>query len=174
MTLPTISAAALPRLAYAHGKNHDPALTQPEKFRTVINSAMFVKPEAGGLWTAPVTDVSTAGEILATEWTEWCHSEDFGLEQCTNFLEIRPLPKFQGLIIDSRDDLLAIHEEYGLSSKYIAHWAVLDWERMALDWVDALYMTARGQAETRFSSPSLYGWDMPSVLWLNPTYRVVA
>jgi hypothetical protein len=173
MTLPTITAADLPRQAYAHGKQHDPALTQPEKFRPVINSTMFVKPEAGGLWTSPITDVDYTGEIISTEWTEWCHSENFDLKQCTNFLEIAPNRDACVLHINGRDDLLAIHDVYGLTGKYIAHWAVLDWERMVGDGWDAFYLTGRGEAETRFADPSLYGFDVATVLWLSPNYTVV-
>jgi hypothetical protein len=175
VSLPEITAADLPRLAYAHGKDHDPALTQPEKFRPVVNSSMFVKPEAGGLWTAPVTrEDPGSGRILATDWTAWCRSEDYGLDRCTDFVEIAPEPGFQGLIIDGQTDLDAIHQEYGIQNKLVAHWAVLDWERMAGDGVDGLFLTHRGQYETRFSDLSIYGWDTACVLWIRPAYRVVS
>jgi hypothetical protein len=47
---------------------------------------------------------------------------------------------------------------------------------MADDGYDALYLTGHGQGVTRIPddrSLSLYGWDVESVLWLRPTYRVV-
>lgn len=176
MNLPTISAADLPRLAYSHHKDHDPVLTEPEKFRRVINSPAFVKPEGGGLWTSPVTAAADTeeGEILGTAWTDWCRSENYGTEHYTDFLEIAPVSAFHGLIVDGVVDLAAIHAEYGMPLESAADWAVLDWERMALDRVDAVYLTDRGQAETRFGRPSFYDWDCASVLWLNPSYRVVS
>lgn len=181
MTLPMMAPADLPRLAYAHSATHDPALTEPEKFRPVVNSRFMPKPDAGGLWTAPVTKTSghEDGEILSTAWTDWCHSNELDLGPSTEFLEIVPLPKTQILRIDSLADLRAVHAEYGYlpDERFPAFAAVLDWERMALDWVDAVYLTGRGEHFTRFpddGGPSLYGWDCASVLWLCPTYRVVS
>lgn len=176
--LPTVPASDLPRQAYSHNKDHDPALTQPEKFRPVSNSKYMPKPEAGGLWTATITDVDYTGEIISTSWLDWCRSEEFGRGRYTHHLEIRPTPRAQVLRIDSLADLRALHEEYGFlpDERFPAFAAVLDWERMASDGVDAVWLTDRGQYRTRFpddGGPSFYGWDTESVLWLNPNYQVV-
>jgi hypothetical protein len=180
MTLPVMTGAHLPRLAYAHGSKHDPTLTLPEKFRPVTNSRYMPKPEAGGLWTAPVTRTADTedGEILSTTWTDWCRTEDFGRGLYTDFLEIQPDPYALVLRIDSLADLRRIHLEYGYlpDGRFPSFAAVLDWEDMALDCVGAVYLTDQGQADTRFpddGGPSLYGWDVSSVLWLQPKYRVV-
>ena len=34
---------------------------------------------------------------------------------------------------------------------------------------DAIFLTEKGQHETRFSEPSLYGWDCECVLVMNPS-----
>lgn len=180
MSLPLITSEDLPRLAYAHGKEHDPVLTQPQKFRRVLNTPFLCKLRAGGLWTAPVTDVDYSGAIVSTAWTDWGSSEGFGSygpSPC--FLEIKPLPQFRGLRIDSVKDvqgILDVYEGPGDPGLPEAFCAVFDWEQMAQDGIDAVYLTEGGQTHTRFPEDnrySLYGWDAASVLWLRPTYRVV-
>lgn len=179
MTLPLITAADLPRQAYSHAGDHDPALTAPEKFRAPYNSKYFPKPEAGGLWTATVTETDHRGGVVSTTWSEWCIGEDWSVDRYTQFLEITPEENARILNIDTLPGLRAVHEEYGFlpDERFPGFAAVLDWERMALDGIDAVHLTARGQYETRFpddGGPSLYGWDTESVLWLNPRYRVVS
>jgi hypothetical protein len=180
VSLPEITAKDLPRQAYAHSKDHEVVLTLPEKFRPVVNSGFDPKPTAGGMWTAPVTDVDHTGGILSTEWTDWCRSEHYGSEYYTHFLEIAPNPDFRGLVIDGLDDLRAIMGTYegSRNPRYaFSMWAVLDFEQMAADGIDAVFLTGRGQMETRFPEDrklSLYGWDAASVLWVRSNYRVVS
>lgn len=180
MSLPIITAADLPRQAYGHDKDHDLALTQPEKFRAPINSTYDPKPLAGGLWTAPVCDVDPdTGAILSTDWSRYLRQGGLSANDCAGFLEIVPAPGFKGLAIDSLDDAAAVLGEYRVAAEpaFLGHfWAAFDWEQMAADGYDALYLTAYGQGVTRIPedrSLSLYGWDCASVLWIRPTYRVV-
>jgi hypothetical protein len=179
VTLPTITASDLPRQAYAHGMEHDPALTHPQKFRPVINTTYDPKPLAGGMWTSTITDVDYTGEIISTAWTEYYQSEDFGQNDYTRFLEIAPAPDFKGLVIDSLSDAATILGTYRVDAEpdfLGGFWAIFNWEQMADDGYDALYLTGHGQGVTRIPddrSLSLYGWDVESVLWLRPTYRVV-
>jgi hypothetical protein len=49
--------------------------------------------------------------------------------------------------------------------------APIDWLSVAKD-VDAVWLTHMGQIHTRFSDPSLYGWDCSTVFWLNPAFTV--
>ena len=45
----------------------------------------------------------------------------------------------------------------------------VDFERMLVDGVDAIFLTEHGQWETRWSNPRhLYGWDVESLLVMNP------
>jgi hypothetical protein len=179
VTLPTITAADLPRQAYAHGSSHDPVLTQPEKFRTVINCTYDPKPLAGGLWTAPVTSAVVGGMILSTAWSDYRRQNGLPLEDSAHFLEIAPLPEFKGLVIDGLKDAEAILETYRVKAEpaFLSDfWAVFDWERMAVDGYDGLYLTGYGQGATHMPpdrSLCMYGWDVASVLWIRPSYRVV-
>jgi hypothetical protein len=180
ITLPVITAKELPRTAYAHGKDHDVKLTLLENFRPVVNSSWGVKPEAGGMWTAPVTDACYTGEIVSTAWLDWCRSEmPEWLTRYNLFQEIVPQEDFRGLRIDTLADMRAVAEAYpgprdARMASYL-RWGVLDWEHMAADGFDAVYLTDDGQWETRMpedSNYSLYGWDCASVLWLRPNYWV--
>lgn len=179
MSLPTIAASALPRIAYSHGLEHDPKLTLPENFRPVRNSQMWPKPEHGGLWTAPVTKEGPGGRISRTAWTDFCSWEgiDTGPD-APRFLEIVPNPDARVLIIDTLADFKAILAVYGLvgfgpTARLFPEYP--NWEHMVADAIDAVYLTDMGQAETRLPAsgdPSLYGWDVATVLWIRPTYQV--
>ena len=43
-----------------------------------------------------------------------------------------------------------------------------DFEKMVKMGYDAIYLTDKGQMETRFTMPDLYGWDCECVLVMNP------
>lgn len=72
--------------------------------------------------------------------------------------------------VDTVSDLKQLHKSYGgvrdrgdLSYfRFLAAW--LDWHAIAQDF-DGVHLTERGQALTRFSDPSLYGWDCESTAW---------
>lgn len=132
-------------ITYGCGKQFD-----PDKFKPVKNKS-FVKPE-GGLWSSPVN--SNYG------WREWCKSESFGnLSHHFKF-------HFEGnvFVIDSCADAARMPwlTFYG-SIKYP------DFEKMVSLGYDAIWLTEKGQQETRFGEPSLYGWDCESVLVMNPS-----
>jgi hypothetical protein len=177
-SLPTIAAASLPPLAYAHGDQHDPRLTLPERFRPIQEGKhRFVKPHAGGLWTAPVTEVTADGEIVRTAWTDWCRDNMWGDDDAdSRFLAVVPQPHARVLLIDTLDDLRAIVDAYPnpvepypfVGERYP------NWLALASDW-DAVYLTDDGQWATRlppFGMPNLYTWDCATVLWLRPAYTV--
>lgn len=68
--LPAVTGADLPRLVYAHSADHDPTLTLPNRFRP-IQPGGYVKPNAGGMWTAPVTEAAADGTPAQSAWTDW-------------------------------------------------------------------------------------------------------
>jgi len=129
----------------------------PDKFKPIKNRD-FVKPE-GGLWASPVD--SEYG------WREWCEAEKFNEEK----LEIAFQFEYTGRF-------LVINSQYGLGAmcwREVDYWRgklVPDFELMAIE-IDAIHLTARGQAATRWSQPDLYGWDCESVLIMNPEGIVV-
>lgn len=171
--LPTIAAADLPPLAYAHPAAHDIALTaSPSSFRPVIGSG-WVKPNGGsGLWTAPITRYTEAGLPADSVWLEWARLEmDF--DGPSELTEIFPTAEARVLLIDSQADLVAIVDAYP-AGRAFDDLRYPDWPRLAADGWDAVYLTDEGQWATRLpdSGPDLYGWDMASVLWLRHAYTV--
>lgn len=128
---------------------------QPELLRKPINE--WVKPR-GGLWTSPVG--SDYG------WEKWCRSEGFRIESLNEcfFLKFKSNSKIA--IIDSLDDLLKL-PRFNRGEGFYGR-VYLDFEIISNKF-DAIWLTVKGQSETRFSSPmNLYGWDCESILVFNP------
>lgn len=180
MNLTTIAVADLPPLAYLYSESHDPALSEPERFRPITNEATWVKP-SGGLWTAPVTRHAAGGLVLESAWSEWCvETMDWDPIEA-RFLLIQPNAGARVLLVNTMDDLRRLVAAYPnreacapalqrLAERYP------NWLAMAADW-DAVYLTDAGQWATRlppYGEPNLYGWDCASVLWLRPAYTVAA
>ena len=82
------------------------------------------------------------------------------------------------LLIDDQTQLAAIIDAYPAEpNPYVPHrngGRYPDWEALAADGWDGVYLTDRGQWETRLprGGPDLYGWDLESCLWLRPSYVV--
>lgn len=115
-----------------------------------VKNRQHVKPE-GGLWASPVG--------CAYGWKEWCEAESWG-DLTTMFTTL-----YEGrtIVIDSLRDLADFvwtENKYGCTYP--------DYEEMLRFGVDAIYLTERGQEQTRFSHPGLYGYDCECVLVMNP------
>ncbi|MFJ6073643.1 hypothetical protein ACIQFU_22850 [Streptomyces sp. NPDC093065] len=172
MSLATITAAALPPQAYAHSTDHDVQLTaNPANWRAIRNIGRgWVKPFGGGLWTSPVLGTRADGTPTDSAWLEWRRTN---LEADTSealLTEVWPVGSARLLLIDDQAHLAAIVDAYPADdgSRYP------DWEALATDGWDGVYLTDRGQWATRLprSGPDLYGWDLESCLWLRPSYVV--
>ena len=130
-------------ITYGCGTEFDPVKFKPIKNRD------FIKPD-GGLWASPIN--SPYG------WKEWCMEQEQGnLSSSFTFA-------FDGkvLVIDSLEDAMRMP------------WLTLfdciqypNFEQIAQHY-DAIWLTTKGQVETRFSEPNMYGWDCETVLILNP------
>lgn len=121
---------------------------EPQKFEPVRNR-QHTKP-FGGLWSSPVG--SEYG------WRDWCEAENWG------DLSSRFRTEYTGrtLVIDSLADLA------GVIWQDVKHWrGCPDYEAMRRIGIDAIYLTERGEHETRFSEPGLYGYDCECVLVMN-------
>lgn len=174
MSLRQILAANLPRLAYVHDNATDIAAAP---FRPITSDTGWVKPNPGtGLWTAPVTRTNADGAPADTEWLAYCRDEMNDTDGCEYLTEIVPAVDARVLLIDSLPDLVAIVDEFPASNRFLVGLAdrYPDWSAIAGASWDAVYLTDRGQWETRLPprGPNLYGWDIPSVLWLNPAFSV--
>jgi len=51
-------------------------------------------------------------------------------------------------------------------------YASLDWEEIAKHY-DAIMLTEKGEKETRYTNPSLYGWDCESTLWFRNVFKKI-
>lgn len=181
MSLATIPADMLPPQAYAHPEGHDVTLTaDPAHWRPIRGIGTgWVKPHGGtGLWTAPVTAHRADGTPTDSAWLQWCRSE---MDSDTSGLwltEIWPTGDARLLLIDDQTQLAAIIDAYPAEpNPYVPHrngGRYPDWEALAADGWDGVYLTERGQWATRLprGGPDLYGWDLESCLWLRPSYVV--
>jgi len=141
----------------------------PSRFNEVTNSDWRNKPECGGLWTSPVN--SNYG------WRQWCEDEQFDPERLTYHFTFT----FQGtaIVIDVAEHLLSLDwfeqerpSNYGSARRNYSP----DFEAMARKGIDAIFLTEKGQWETRTLSETytvpnkiqdLYGWDVECLLILN-------
>lgn len=114
-----------------------------------IKNRRHTKPE-GGLWASPIG--------CSYGWKEWCEAESWG--DLTESFET--VYEGRTLVIDSLRDLSGFvwqEDRYGFGYP--------DYETMLRLGVDGIYLTDRGELETRFSTPGLYGYDCECVLVMN-------
>jgi predicted RNA-binding Zn-ribbon protein involved in translation (DUF1610 family) len=127
-----------------------------------IENLLHVKPD-GGLWASPYTP---KGEFISS-WHEWCYyNQPEWIKNDAVILTLKSDAKIY--IIDCLRDFEILCENIGflnfLDLKFLKF---LDFEK-ASTMYDAIFLTARGQRETRYSIPySLYGWDCESILIMN-------
>lgn len=136
-----------------------------DKWVAPTNAKYGNKP-IGGLWGSPL---AIRGKF-ASPWHEWCYYEmpHWILEDCVTF-ELKEDTRIYE--IDCLEDLEILVSNYKIpttpETEIITRLeSLLDFEKIARDY-DAIYLTDRGEASTRFSVPSLYGWDCESILILN-------
>lgn len=123
------------------------------EFKQIQNESYWIKPK-GGLWTSPLN--SEYG------WKDWNESEmhcECSDDNCF-ILELNDYCRI--LVIDSFDDL-----DDCVSIQYPHYNTAMDFELLQTKY-DAIWLTYRGQIDTRYSQPNLYGWDCETVLILNP------
>ena len=111
-----------------------------------------IKP-VGGLWASPLDS--------SDSWEQWCKAENFGdISSLTPVLLEIDTSNF--ITIDKRMDLkkLPWYRWHGILEG-------VDFEELVRRGVDGIYLTSRGQVETRWAQPGLYGWDCESILILN-------
>lgn len=116
----------------------------------------YTKPKhGGGFWGCPVeTD----------EWRDWCICEEFN----TNSLHFNIIYNYVGntFIIDSLGHMMLLPWVIDDTKQY--RHAYIDFELMVAAGIDGVFLTSRGQCETRHTHPeNLYGWDVESVLIMN-------
>lgn len=152
-----------PQLHVHHGGLHALA---GERVAAITNR--YVKP-SGGLWT------STYDERHGSGWVQWCLDEEYslpkaGLWQCTL---LHPSPTARVYEIDTLADLKRLLRTFGENTLGAGlRFGYPDFEAVAREF-DAIHLTDAGQWATRYSEPSLYGWDCESTLWLRWVFASV-
>lgn len=134
-------------ISYGIGERFDSSKFEP------IQNRLFVKP-LGGLWASP-TETKYG-------WRDWCIEESFRIERLEESFEFW----YSGnvLKVDSVADLDRM--------TWVAVYDIMqypDFEAMQNSGVDAIWLTERGQSQTRYlPGRNLYGWDCECVLVMNP------
>lgn len=149
----TIDFLKMRLITYGCGNAFDNSLWRP-----ITNQLYNIKPK-GGLWASPVN--------CNYGWKDWCEVEEFG--DLSSWFEFN----YSGLtlIIDSLEDsaqMPIIPDKNNLDAVLLSR--SLDFEKMLKTGIDAIYLTEKGQNETRFAvglKGCLYGWDCESVLIMN-------
>lgn len=119
-----------------------------DKFEPANHWPGDMKP-TGGLWSSPVE---------GDGWAEWCRGENFRIEK----LESSSFKfRFAGnvLKIETVKDIIDL-DRNPLCDMWVNFHSVLK------DY-DGIWLTDNGQWETRFSRPSLYGWDCETLFVIN-------
>ncbi len=136
----------------------------PEKVDTIENFRFpHIKP-SGGVWTSTYTKK----ESTPSDWLYFCKMEQLISEKKIHGLLLKPKKECNIVEIDTINDLNDIikkypdepDEGYPLETR-------INFEGLARDF-DGLHLTYKGQWETRFTQPNLYGWDTESTIWFNP------
>ena len=131
-----------------------------EYFIKPRNRSHFIKP-LGGLWASPL---KIQGNFISA-WHEWCYyNMEEWLDDNAVVYELKDNAKI--LTIDSLNDLEEVLKTDYVDSKFGTSEKNLNFQTLANKY-DAIYLTEKGEAETRWSENNLYGWDCESLLILN-------
>lgn len=141
-----------------------------DKFKPIKNRP-FSKPY-GGLWASPYRK----NDKFVSDWHEWVYYEL--PEKLSEDYSIITLDNAFFYVINSYNDLLELYEVFGeyIPPEYnnlpkdlrecMARF--LNFEEIAKS-IDVLYLTKKGLHETcEPLGASLYGWDVESILIMNP------
>lgn len=122
------------------------------KFNPIVNRN-FVKPY-GGLWSSSVNSI--------WGWKDWCISEGFHTERLNENFEFTLKDNAKIYVINDFSDLNNLIKD----NMIFDYLQLLDFEKISNRY-DAILLTYKGQVETRYSDPGLYGWDCESLLVMN-------
>ena len=124
-----------------------------------VENGNWIKPKSGGLWVSPID--SQFG------WKEWCLNADFNIDKLAYNFTVKIKNDANGLIINSLLDLKEVIQRLNMQTDAGYGFVCLDFELLSKHF-NYIYLTEKGQIETRYSNPSLYGWDCESILIMNP------
>lgn len=146
--------------------------SRSRRFRKDFNKRLVsvVQKPMGGLWAS--TYVPDEGSA----WTRWCEGEHWGCPPEAEGLWrgwlLRPRPQARVLVVDTLADLQALCARYPAPPLQLAPTGIfaeipgLDFNALSKD-ADALHLTEDGEWRTRFTVPTLYGWDCESTVFFH-------
>lgn len=180
----TIPVTALPKIGWFGTDPLEHARFDPVGPVPLQIVTSYTKP-TGGLWCSPVVRAGHRRQIVGTAWTTYDQGQG-GIP----FTLVKPHRNTRVARIDSRADLRAIidrwpdrrqpyedapfgyhRDDWGRLALGERPPCRVDWPAMAAD-VDAVYLTSEGIKTLNLphDEPHLWGWDVPTVLFLNPTF----
>lgn len=107
----------------------------------------------GGLWASPLH--SKWG------WYQWCKVEEWEMRPLSLKFKFKLKDESKVYVIDSLLDL----ERCPMTESVLGGFSI-DFEKMAQKY-DAIFLTEKGEVETRHSKPTLYSWDCESLVVMN-------
>lgn len=141
-----------------------------------IQNEFFIPKAKGGLWTSSF--IGPHG----SDWVQWCLSEQCFIPPSGTWESwlLYPIQDLNILTIDTYDDLKNAQKQYPLDflstemqqmkiedqKRFIRIFQPLDFERLQLHY-HGIHLTKEGQWKTRYTHPSLYGWDCETYFWFN-------
>lgn len=109
---------------------------------------------SGGLWISPIK----GGQSL---WDHYCERHSFRHRGISNVDEVTLRPDAKVIRIHSPADLKAVVDRY--PTEFARTRGGFDFEA-ASEHFDAIWLTDAGENRCKYSEPSLYSWDLESVL----------
>lgn len=123
-----------------------------------IKNCIYTKP-TGGLWASPYTP----NKEFKSDWIRWCSSEM--PDWLSNYGVLITLKSnSKGIMIDNYLDLNKLHNAY--PGDYSFNLPCINFEAIAREY-DVIYLSRKGEIETRYTQPSFYGWDCECILMMN-------
>ncbi|MGL4774520.1 MAG: hypothetical protein ACRC2K_13245 [Clostridium sp.] len=129
-------------------------------FNSNLKNNKINKP-IGGLWASPYHPK----EEYISDWEEFCVESGFLLNTLDKGVIFELKKDARVYTIDEFNDLCFLYCHYKLFDSD-SYFELIDFERIAEKY-DAILLTEKGQQDTRYTIPSLYGWDVETLLVLN-------
>lgn len=141
----------------------------PSQIRRIEPVENYLFKPKGGLWT------STYSETEGSAWVRRCAEgmPEWLTENCY-LIEIGAGAKVYE--VDSYEDLARLRRRYPDRKSpfkvFVAFKEFVDWTKVARDY-DGVHLTEHGQRATRFTEPSLYGWDVECTVWFKDVFKSI-
>lgn len=147
-----------------------------KKFKTskkVEPEIQFLDKPMNGFWTSTAIK---KGESYTSEWIKF--SFENGLRIPKSFLIVKAKPEANIFVVDSQADYKILVKTFGKQKtdpalKGLSMFQKLNWSAIAKSY-DAVRITKKGVEESKekqmtTGKPFLYGWDVESTCWFDPT-----